>query len=168
MARIRSTHPEQWTDEDFVCLSYPARLLKIALLRECDGYGVFEWKPIRFKMRYFPADNIEIDSLLRELVEFNQCLQFEKDGRPFGRIIDFNRLISRPPIPKEISDTVYARDGKQCVYCNKTIGPFHLDHVHPWSRGGQHSIENLVVACAACNLSKQDKSLEEWQSNVQD
>ena len=31
MPRIRSLHPEQWSDEDFVELSYPARLLAIGI-----------------------------------------------------------------------------------------------------------------------------------------
>ena len=31
---------------------------------------------------------------------------------------------------------------------------FHIDHVTPISRGGDHTPANLVLSCAPCNLSK--------------
>ena len=69
---------------------------------------------------------------------------------------------SRKPIPKRVKDAVLARDGGCCVYCGATDGHFHLGHVFPWSRGGMHTAENLVVACQPCNLSKSDMTPEEW------
>lgn len=68
----------------------------------------------------------------------------------------------RPAIPTHIRDLVYKRDGNCCVYCGKTDAKFHLDHVVPWSRGGDHSAANLVVSCEFCNRSKGDKTPEEW------
>lgn len=68
----------------------------------------------------------------------------------------------RPGIPSAIREAVWQRDGEVCQYCDATIGPFHLDHVMPWSRGGAHSVENLVVSCATCNWSKGTKTLAEW------
>lgn len=68
MARIRSIHPGQWSDEDFVCLSFPARLLALALRNLADDHGIFEWKPRTIKMQLFPADNIDMEPLLSELV----------------------------------------------------------------------------------------------------
>lgn len=68
----------------------------------------------------------------------------------------------RPSIPQNIRDLVFLRDGEACVYCMTGEGPFHLDHVIPWSRGGDHSAENLCVSCAPCNQSKGDKLVEEW------
>jgi len=40
-------------------------------------------------------------------------------------------------------------------------GHVHMDHVVPVSRGGLHCAENLLPACASCNLSKGAKLLEE-------
>lgn len=68
----------------------------------------------------------------------------------------------RSIIPKEIRDLVYLRDGEKCVYCGTTEAEFHLDHVFPLSRGGDHSAANLAVSCASCNRSKGDKTIEEW------
>lgn len=32
----------------------------------------------------------------------------------------------------------------------------HLDHIYPISKGGIHSITNVVWSCASCNLRKSD------------
>ncbi len=69
MARIRTIKPEFFTSEDIVSLSPFARLLYIALWCESDKEGRMLWKPRTFKMRYFPADGVDIDSLCTELVE---------------------------------------------------------------------------------------------------
>ena len=67
MARIRTIKPEFFTSEDIVALSPFARLLYIALWCEADKMGRMVWKPKTFKMRYFPADAVQIDDLCAEL-----------------------------------------------------------------------------------------------------
>lgn len=98
MSRIRSIHPGQWTDEDFVELSLAGRLLSIGIRNEADDNGVFEWKPVGLKMRLFPADAIDVAALLDELVAANQIMQFEAEGRRFGAIRNF-RVYQRPKSP---------------------------------------------------------------------
>lgn len=68
MARIRTIKPEFFTSEDIVSLSPFARLLYIAIWCESDREGRLVWKPKTFKMRYFPADPINIDEHCGELV----------------------------------------------------------------------------------------------------
>lgn len=54
------------------------------------------------------------------------------------------------------------RSGFRCHYCNRNgaadLGPddrpWHVDHMHPVSRGGPDEDDNLVLACKRCNLSK--------------
>jgi len=46
------------------------------------------------------------------------------------------------------------------VYCDAPAA--HVDHVIPRSRGGSDDIDNLVPACARCNLSKGARTLQEW------
>lgn len=42
-----------------------------------------------------------------------------------------------------------------CYWCRaKLNGKYHVDHVIPLSRGGSNGPENIVCACAGCNLSK--------------
>lgn len=73
-----------------------------------------------------------------------------------------NKRPGRPAIPPRVRNAVFSRDGYACTYCGTEEGPFHLDHVVPVSKGGENTEDNLVVACAACNLSKRDKTPEEW------
>lgn len=68
MARIRTIKPEFFTSEDIVALSPMARLYYIALWCEADKEGRLAWKPRTMKLRYFPADDCDIDALAREVV----------------------------------------------------------------------------------------------------
>lgn len=69
---------------------------------------------------------------------------------------------ARPGIPANVRREVFSRDGSSCAYCETKSGPFDIDHVLPWSRGGTNDLLNLVVACASCNRSKSDRTPEEW------
>jgi 5-methylcytosine-specific restriction endonuclease McrA len=51
---------------------------------------------------------------------------------------------------------------RPCFYCGEESK--HIDHIVPLSRGGRHSIGNLIQACASCNLSKSNKFIIEWRS----
>ncbi|WP_082822859.1 HNH endonuclease [Microbacterium sp. T32] len=56
-------------------------------------------------------------------------------------------------------DELLRRAHGRCTYC----GDFaqHIDHVHPLNSGGLHCVSNLTPACAACNLSKGTKILDD-------
>ena len=69
MARIRTVKPEFFTSEDIVSLSPLARLLYIATWCEADKEGRLVWKPMTFKLRYFPGDNCDIQAMCKEIVD---------------------------------------------------------------------------------------------------
>lgn len=101
MARIRSIHPGLWTDETFVSVSIPARLLYIGLLNESDDNGVFEWKPLSLKMKLYPADNVDVPAMLKELQDADRLSQYEVQGRSYGLIRNFTKF-QRPKKPNPI------------------------------------------------------------------
>lgn len=101
MARIRSIHPGFFTDEELVTVSMGARLLFLGLGIEADDKGVFEWKPLTIKMKVFPADNVDIDTMLSELEHANAIRQYESGGRSYGAIRNF-RKHQRPKTPNDI------------------------------------------------------------------
>lgn len=98
MARIRSTHPEQWTDDKFVTCSPLARLFAIAIRNEADDNGIFEWNPIKLKMRLLPADNCDVTELLKELLTSDQVFRFEINSKAYGMIRSFHKY-QRPKSP---------------------------------------------------------------------
>lgn len=56
------------------------------------------------------------------------------------------------------------RDGWTCAYCSAPLrisSEIHLDHVIPVAHGGRNKPGNLVVTCAACNLSRGSGPLPE-------
>ncbi len=55
---------------------------------------------------------------------------------------------------------VHIRDKYTCQYCG-SLENLTLDHVHPLSRGGKSSWENVVTACFPCNSSKGSHTPEE-------
>jgi hypothetical protein len=71
-------------------------------------------------------------------------------------------LVKGQAITRDAKAAVAAREGLRCVYCGSIQGPFHYDHIFPVNRGGMNEVNNLVVACQSCNISKNDRTLIEW------
>jgi 5-methylcytosine-specific restriction endonuclease McrA len=89
-------------------------------------------------------DNVVINST-------SKSYQLPKVMRLFCKLgkmneVRFNRL------------NVFYRDGFTCQYCNTKFRAEELtfDHVHPKSKGGETSWENIVTACEKCNCKKSD------------
>ena len=57
----------------------------------------------------------------------------------------------RPPAFTRFN--LFLRDGFCCQYCHRS-DDLTFDHVIPRSRGGRTTWENIVTACARCNLQK--------------
>jgi len=57
-------------------------------------------------------------------------------------------------IDEKLRKRILDRDGYRCRYCGSKLAPFHIDHVYPFSKGGESTFDNLVVSCQICNLRK--------------
>lgn len=74
------------------------------------------------------------------------------------------RLVMYVKIPRRLLTlpltrrNVLKRDNYTCQYCGQRPenSELTLDHIVPRSRGGGHTWENLVAACAPCNRRKGD------------
>jgi 5-methylcytosine-specific restriction endonuclease McrA len=81
---------------------------------------------------------------------------------PLPSVIRMLYLIKRPqPQPKLTRLEVFNRDHHTCQYCGRETRQLTLDHVIPRHIGGEHSWENLVSACPACNRRKAGKTPEQ-------
>lgn len=57
---------------------------------------------------------------------------------------------------------VLMRDGARCQLCGveaRNGATLHVDHVVPWSKGGETVLANLQVLCDVCNIGKSDAQL---------
>lgn len=96
--RIRSLHPTQWTDPEFLNCSYLARLLALALRNEADDNGIFPWKLGNLELLLLPRDKPNMDELMQELIDQKQIVFFESNGVKYGAIRNFH-LFQSPKRP---------------------------------------------------------------------
>ena len=95
--------------------------------------------------------------------EWGQPLHSASSTYPWPHVI---RLVQYVRVPRSVQRKIsrralFARDGWRCVYCGSSGGRLTLDHVVPRSRGGDSVWENVVTACAPCNLRKGNRTIEE-------
>jgi 5-methylcytosine-specific restriction endonuclease McrA len=81
------------------------------------------------------------------------------------------RLVHYVRVPRAVKRKIsrralFARDGWRCAYCGAAAGRLTLDHIQPRSRGGESVWENVVTACAPCNLAKGDRLPEEARMSL--
>ena len=59
----------------------------------------------------------------------------------------------RPPIPRDLVDAIWRRDGGKCVYCGSTEN-LQIDHIIPFSISLDDSINNKVLSTHKENQNK--------------
>jgi len=92
---------------------------------------------------------------------------FEPDGHDWVSTVNFYiavpriiRLLFYDRLPRnEVKfnrRNIFARDKNKCQYCGKRqrTSELSLDHIIPKSMGGKSAWENIVCACAKCNVKK--------------
>jgi 5-methylcytosine-specific restriction endonuclease McrA len=80
---------------------------------------------------------------------------------PMPSIVRLSRMVHRPrPRVKLTKREIFRRDKYTCQYCGRR-NDLTIDHVVPRHRGGGHSWENLVTACATCNRRKGGRTPKE-------
>ena len=57
--------------------------------------------------------------------------------------------------------------GGICSYCGERSDDLTADHIIPLSRGGNHTLDNIAVACRTCNSRKGGRTLEEANMRIQ-
>lgn len=67
---------------------------------------------------------------------------------------------------------VMRRDDFKCRCCGNSpaLSPglvLHVDHIHPWSKGGSTTLDNLQALCEQCNIGKSDLPMTEDKNGEQ-
>lgn len=71
----------------------------------------------------------------------------------------------RALMTRSLRDQIKIRDNHTCQYCGLSVREepnllLEIDHIHPLSRGGLSTVENLQTLCWRCNRSKGAKILD--------
>lgn len=156
MSRIRSVKPEFWTDPAVTSCSPLARLLFVGSWNHADDY------PERLRLQVLPADpHVDAHELIEELVQAKLLVRMTAPdstpvlvvAQPFWNWCRTRTRGYRPAIPGWMRAAVLRRDGRVCRWCGSTYRP-EVDHRVPWSKGGEHTLDNLQVLCRPCNIRK--------------
>ncbi|MBM4434067.1 MAG: HNH endonuclease [Chloroflexi bacterium] len=99
------------------------------------------------------AQTVELDGIV---------IRSERRSLRAPSVIRLSYHVKRPrPVVKLTRREILARDDHQCQYCGKHGSDLTIDHVTPRHRGGQHTWENVVTACKACNHRKGGRTVSE-------
>lgn len=105
--------------------------------------------------------------LLRPAIEHHWALKVAKlNGLPEMRLHEHLFGADRKSLEPIRSDLLRLQSN-ECFYCGARVTKGHVDHFLPWASQHDDRIENLVLSCEKCNLSKSDtlasaSHLERW------
>jgi 5-methylcytosine-specific restriction endonuclease McrA len=86
---------------------------------------------------------------------------------PRPSIIRLERMVKRPRPQVRLSKReILRRDNFTCQYCGQRAPYLTIDHIIPRRLGGQHSWDNLVAACPACNHRKGGRTADQAQMRL--
>lgn len=152
MSRIRTIKPEFFTSSDIVSLSPLARLFYVSLWCESDREGRLSWNTKTLKIRYFPADDCNIDELADELITVGMIEIYEIDGKQYAEIPSFkshqviNNRESESILPPRVKDACKRVSGegrkegkerKEGASKRETVIPDHFsisENVKQWAK----------------------------------
>ena len=172
--QARSQDPKGFRSLELQCIrtvaNYPVRLLQKFgegnnAREELFLYG-FSWK------RNLLAKQVETSHLILKpgvgegLLLLSPLLRAQLENQWMAYVSERNRLprsglnkylfgFMRSEVASLAKHLVPLQNGK-CFYCGGVItkAKAHIDHVVPWSFSHDDGLDNLVAACAACNLNK--------------
>ena len=91
--------------------------------------------------------------------EYDQHVHSPTWDMAIPSVISLKQFVPLARRPAFTRFNVFLRDQFACQYCGGAFAADELtfDHVIPRSRGGKTNWENVVAACAPCNLAKGDR-----------
>lgn len=100
-----------------------------------------------------------------------ECDKHEKDASHKRSQLEQNKMPSPKAIHKTTRDInlrvrfkVMLRDNFKCCFCGASPAKapgieLQIDHIAPWSKGGETTIDNLQTLCSQCNLGKSNMDI---------
>ncbi|MGB3178165.1 MAG: HNH endonuclease [Albidovulum sp.] len=136
--------------EPSVLKHYPALVLN-ADFRPLSYYPLSLW-PWQEAIKAAYLDRVTI------LAEYDEVVRSQRTAIRIPSVVVLKDYVKPQKRVAFTRFNLFLRDEFCCQYCGSK-GDLTFDHVLPRSRGGVTSWENVVAACAPCNLRKANKLL---------
>ena len=156
------------------------------------SYQKHKEKRIKEKAEYRESNRKLLADKQKEYYRENkeECIEYQKKYRAYnkerirdywkmyrateqGKTVKRNSNHKRRTLTKNGDVTVQQLKelyltAKNCYWCNTKLNKnnTHLDHLMPLSKGGEHTLSNLVISCRKCNLSKNAKDPIEFANKL--
>jgi 5-methylcytosine-specific restriction endonuclease McrA len=115
-------------------------------------------------LSYFPLSLLTWQEAVKAVVtdrvnvvnEYDQVVHSPSIEFRLPSVISLKKFVPQARKPAFTRFNVFLRDRFACQYCSTALPSHELtfDHIVPRSRGGRTTWENVVTACAPCNLKK--------------
>jgi hypothetical protein len=91
VARSRNIKPGFFCNEDMVELDFGTRLLFAGLWTVADREGRLEDRPKKIKINVFPADDVDVESMLTQLAAKNFIIRYESNGAKYVQVTSWHK-----------------------------------------------------------------------------
>lgn len=140
----------QFVREPSALRHHPALVLN-ADFRPLSYYPLSLW-PWQETVKAVVLDRVTI------LAEYEAVARSQRESIRIPSVVVLKEFVKPQKRVAFTRFNLFLRDGFCCQYCGAK-GDLTFDHVVPRSRGGVTSWQNVVAACAPCNMKKANKSL---------
>ena len=106
MSRARNIKPGFFRNSELIEVSFAARLLFIGLWTLADREGRLECRPKQIKMELFPADSVDCEELIDEVITTGTVVKYTVDGKDYLQVVNFAK--HQNPHHKEKASTIPA------------------------------------------------------------
>jgi 5-methylcytosine-specific restriction endonuclease McrA len=124
---------------------WPALVLN-ADFRPLSYYPLSLW-PWQEVVKAVFQDRVDVVSTYDKVVR-SPSIEFQLPS-----VVSLKQYVDQDRPPAFTRFNLFLRDSFSCQYCG-TASDLTFDHIIPRSRGGRTTWENIVTACAPCNLRK--------------
>lgn len=90
------------------------------------------------------------------IAEYDHAVSSPSHSMKLPSVVCLKSFVQPSRFPAFTRFNVFLRDKFECQYCGDE-SDLTFDHVTPRAKGGQTTWENVVTACAPCNLRKGSK-----------
>lgn len=136
---------------------YPALVLN-ADFRPLSYYPLSLW-PWQEAIKAVFLDRVDI------VAEYDHMVRSPTFEMRLPSVVSLKTFVAQDRPPAFTRFNVFLRDAFQCQYCGSP-SDLTFDHVIPRSQGGRTTWDNIVTACAPCNLAKGGRTPRQAQMHV--